>query len=214
MKKDQSGELLIDLHYLPCLDYFAGLAQFERVNLEAHEQYQKQSYRNRCYVLTANKVDCLTVPVLNGTHKQLIREVRIDNSQPWPGRHWRCLRAAYGRAPFFEFYGPYLEPVYQKNWSFLFDLNYELLTICLQLLRLPAGLRLTEWYVKQPQIGVVDARSRLNVRKQDSEPLFYCPVPYSQNFGPDFVPNLSIVDLLFNQGPQAQNYLVNDRMSK
>ncbi|HLL93336.1 MAG TPA: WbqC family protein, partial [Spirosoma sp.] len=69
------AELLIELHYLPCLDYIAGIGQFERVWLEAHEHYQKQSYRNRTYVLTANKVDVLTVPVQQGTHHQAIRDL-------------------------------------------------------------------------------------------------------------------------------------------
>ena len=198
--------LLIELHYLPCLDYVAGLMQFDRVWLEAHEQYQKQSYRNRSYVLTANKVDVLTVPVQRGNH-QPIRDLRIDNGQSWQMHHWRCLRAAYGKAPFYEHYAPEFERVYRKNWTFLFDLNWELLTICLKLLGIKTPIDLTEWYEKEPVFGRFDARSRVNPRNATGAYVFHQPVPYQQNFGPDFVPNLSIIDLLFCQGPAAKQFI-------
>jgi hypothetical protein len=200
-------ELLIELHYLPCLDYITGLMQFGQVWIEANEHYQKQSYRNRCYVLTANKVDVLTVPVLRGTHHQPIREIRIDRSQAWQMHHWRCLKAAYGKAPFFEFYAPDFERVYQKDWTFLFDLNWELLTICLNQLRVKTPLHLTEWYEKGPVSGRYDARSVVNLRNDSETYVFYQSAPYAQNFGPDFVPNLSILDLLFCQGPAAKEYI-------
>ena len=207
------AELLIELHYLPCLDYIAGIGQFERVWLEAHEHYQKQSYRNRTYVLTANKVDVLTVPVQQGTHHQAIRDLRIDTSQPWQLHHWRCLKAAYGKAPFYEYYAPEFEPVYRKSWSFLFDLTFELLTICLKLVRIPTPIHLTEWYDKEPLPGLFDARSRVNLRNGLNSYVFYQPTPYQQNFGPDFVPNLSVIDLLFCQGPQAGAYLKQEARS-
>jgi hypothetical protein len=182
--------------------------QFERVQLEAQEHYQKQSYRNRCYVLTANKVDVLTVPVQQGTHHQPVRELRVANDQPWQLNHWRCLQAAYGKAPFFEFYAPYFEPVYQKKWTFLFDLNLELLTICLKLIRVNRPLNLTEWYEKAPLVGLFDARSMVNPRNEPETYIFHDPVEYQQNFGQEFVPNLSIIDLLFCQGPSTSDVLL------
>ncbi|MVM41581.1 hypothetical protein GO730_34370 [Spirosoma sp. HMF3257] len=185
----------------------SGLMRFGGVQIEAYEHYQKQSFRNRCYVLTANKVDALTVPVQQGTHHQPIRELRIANDQNWRMHHWRCLQAAYGKAPFFEYYAPYFEPIYQKNWTFLFDLNVELLTICLKLLQLRIPLNLTEWYDKSAAIGLFDARSRLNPGNSPETYVFHQPVVYPQNFGVDFVPNLSIVDLLFCQGPSASDVL-------
>ncbi|WP_460963822.1 WbqC family protein [Spirosoma litoris] len=199
--------LLIELHYLPCLDYMSGLMRFGGVQIEAYEHYQKQSFRNRCYVLTSNKVDALTVPVQQGTHHQPIRELRVANDQNWQIHHWRCLKAAYGKAPFFEYYAPYLEPVYQKKWTFLFDLNVELLTICLKLLQWRIPLNLTEWYEKTGPIGLFDARSKLNPGNSPETYVFHQPVVYPQNFGVDFVPNLSIVDLLFCQGPSSSDVL-------
>ncbi len=203
----QPTDLLVELHYLPCLDYVSGLMQFERVWLEAHEHYQKQSYRNRCYVLTANKVDALTVPVQQGTHHQPIRELRVVKNQPWQMHHWRCLQAAYGKAPFFEYYAHEFELVYRKEWTFLFELNYELLTICLRLLSIQVPVHLTDWYDKSPPVGLFDARSRLNPQNRPESYVFHKPVAYQQNFGPEFAPNLSIIDLLFCQGPAAKDVL-------
>ncbi|GAB3996541.1 WbqC family protein [Spirosoma daeguense] len=205
--QSQSIGLLIELHYLPSIDYISGLMQFEHVQIEAEEHYQKQSYRNRCYVLTANKVDALAVPVQQGTHHQPIRNLRVDNGQPWQQQHWRCLRAAYGKAPFFDYYAPELEPVYQKKWTFLFDINYELLTICLKQLRVKVPFSLTNCYEKEVETGVFDARSRLNPRQRTESYVFHQSVAYQQNFGVDFVPNLSIIDLIFCQGPAALDVL-------
>lgn len=202
------GELLIDLHYLPCLDYMTVLVQTGRVQIEAHEQYQKQSYRNRCYVLTANRVDALAVPVQHGTRHQPIRDLRIDNGQPWQNHHWRTIQAGYGKAPFFEYYAPDFESVLRKNQSFLFDLNLELLTLCLKLLGVGTPINLTECYEKTPPPGLFDVRSRINPRNGPGMHLFYHPEPYMQNFGQNFVPNLSIIDLLFCQGPDAGQYLI------
>lgn len=202
------GELLIDLQYLPCLDYMTALVQTDRVQIEAHEQYQKQSYRNRCYVLTANKVDALAVPVQHGTRHQPIRDLRIDNEQPWQTHHWRTIQASYGKAPFFEYYAPDFEIILRKNQSFLLDLNLELLTLCLKLLGVGTPINLTECYEKIPPPGLFDARSRINPRNGPGKHLFYHPEPYMQNFGQNFVPNLSIIDLLFCQGPDACQYLV------
>ena len=121
--------------------------------------------------------------------------------------HWRCLQAAYGKAPFFEYYAPYFEPVYRKDWIFLFDLTYELLTICLKLMQVPTSLNLTEWYQKEPSVGLFDARSLLNPGKGPETYVFHNPVAYAQNFGQNFVPNLSVIDLLFCQGPSALDVL-------
>ncbi|WP_371732001.1 WbqC family protein [Spirosoma sp. KCTC 42546] len=192
---------------MPCLDYVSGLMRFGGVQIEAHEHYQKQSYRNRCYVRTANKIDTLTVPVQQRTHHQPIRDLRIANDQAWQMHHWRCLKAGYGKAPFFEYYAPYFEPVYQKKWTFLFDLNLELLTICLKLMQLRIPINLTEWYDKTTPVGLFDARSRLNPGNRPETYIFHQPVEYPQNFGVEFVPNLSIIDLLFCQGPSAADVL-------
>lgn len=212
MAKHSSSKLLIELPFLPCLDFFVGMLIHDEILIEGHENYQKQSYRNRCYVLTANKIDCLTVPTRHsrsggaGNHLP-IRDVQIDNNVAWQNRHWRCLESAYRKAPFFEHYAPDFEAVYRRNWVYLFDLSLEMLTICRQMLGIKTPLTLTEWYQKEPPVGVFDARSIMNTRNRDESHLFYRPEPYMQNFGPQFVPNLSIIDLLFCAGPEARKIL-------
>ncbi|MFD1142915.1 WbqC family protein [Larkinella insperata] len=197
----------IELHYLPSLTYFTALLPFDTVWLEAAEHYGKQSYRNRCYVLTANGPDRLTVPVLNGTHKQLIRDVRIDDRQAWTDRHWRCLVTAYSKAPFFEFYADDLETVFRRKWVYLFELNLELLTLCLKWLGWKKNIALTEIFERQVVSQVLDARSQINARGDTQNGRFYRPVAYQQNFGNVFVPDLSILDLIFCQGTEASNVL-------
>ncbi|MGA0556840.1 WbqC family protein [Larkinella sp. VNQ87] len=216
MEKYQVGcacqGIRIELHYLPSLTYFTALLPFDTVRLEAAEHYGKQSYRNRCYVLTANGIDRLTVPVLNGTHKQSIREVRIDNRQAWPDRHWRCLVTAYSKAPFFEYYADDFERVLRRKWVNLFDLNLELLTLCLQWLGWSKKLQLTETFDKQSVEGFFNAHDQIQVRESIQNGRFYKPVAYQQNFGNVFVPDLSILDLIFCQGPSATDVLKQSRI--
>ena len=195
-----SQSLLIELHYLPCITIFQGISQADEVLIEAHENYQKQSYRNRCYVLTSNRIDCLTVPVLKLASRQAIRDVGIDYNQHWVDRHLRCLQSAYAKSPYFEYVMPEIEAILTRRYSLLFDLNWALLTFCRTWLRLKTPVSLTEWYVKDPGPGLFDARSKVLPIQRAETALFGLPRPYLQNFGPEFVPNLSILDLLFMGG--------------
>ena len=201
----------IELHYLPSLAWFTAVLPFDTVWLEAAEHYQKQSYRNRCYVRSANGVERLTIPVQEGTHKQPIREVRIDTRQAWQDHHWRSLSAAYKKAPFFEYYESYFRQAYAKNWKYLFDVNTEMLTICLNLLNWKKEVSLTERFDRQVDNEIADGRFKLKGRPGDQIDSLYRPYPYLQNFGSDFAPNLSIIDLLFCQGPAAGDVLRRSR---
>jgi hypothetical protein len=197
------SRILLELHYLPCLEYFCRLMQFDEVILNVHEPYSRQTYRNRCRVLTANKVDVLTVPVKNRGEGCMIRDVRIDYSQDWHRRHWGCLQSAYGRSPYFEHYSPALEKVYLKKIPFLFDFNLELLTLCLHHLGVSKDLTYTLSHSLQ-DLDAYNATSVINVKKKPHGSVFYSSFPYQQTFGNDFIPNLSIVDLLFNKGPESR----------
>lgn len=195
--------VLLELHYLPCLEYFSCLMQFDEVVLDAHEPYVRQTYRNRCRVLTANKVDVLTVPVKNRGDGSPIREVRIDYAQDWHRRHWGCLQSAYGKSPYFEHYAPGLKAVYHKKVPFLFDFNRELLTLCLHFLGIKKVITNTLSH-PAPDDTLFDARSLINAKKKTDGSVFYNSYPYYQTFGNDFVMNMSIVDLLFNKGPESR----------
>lgn len=198
----------IELHYLPNVAFFEQLINCDELHLEAHEHYQKQSYRNRCHILTANGPQVLVVPVLHHQSKMNIKDVKIDYGQKWVNQHWRALVAAYAKAPYFEHFAHYFEQIYhQKKPAFLFDLNLELLTVCLKLLQLNPTIRQTEQYEPTLQNGYFDARNLIHPKKELNHNFLGTQSVYKQNFGNDFEANLSIVDILMCQGPRATQFL-------
>jgi hypothetical protein len=196
--------MTIDLQYLPSLEYFCVIIKHDEIKIEAHEYFEKQSYRNRCIIQTTNKIDSLTVPVQNGNKKVLIRDLKIDYSQDWTRRHWGAIHSAYGKSPFFEYYAEYFKNILEKKPDFLFDLNLNFLTICLKLLRLEKNIIFTENYEKTVEN---DWRGQIHPKRHFETNKVYQPLAYRQNFGNEFEPNLSILDLLFCQGNQAMNIL-------
>lgn len=192
---------LIELHYLPPISYFSALAGCLEVLVEKYEHYEKQSFRNRCYIKGPHRVETLIVPVTSKHGKQAITEVRIDYSQKWLNSHWRTLQTGYGNAPFFEYYGPDLHDILFRKPVFLYELNIQLMTMCLKWLKMEVSLKETGFYEKQPAAGVIDLRGVINPKKEDGCNRFYKSIEYQQVFGSKFVPNLSLIDLIFNQGP-------------
>jgi hypothetical protein len=197
------NRILTEIQYLPPISYFSLLQGFDGLIVEKYEHYQKQSYRNRCYINTAQGVDSLTIPVTLKEGKAIIRDVRIDHNQKWINNHWRTLQSAYGKAPFFEYYGHEVRQVLDKRYEFLYDLNYTLLTMCLKWLKYNIPVSETSSYEKIPEPTITDFRSVLNPKKADSCNRFFKSVEYSQVFGSKFVNNLSIIDLVFCEGPGA-----------
>jgi len=196
--------MTIDLQYLPSLEYFCTLLQHDEIIIEAYEYFEKQSYRNRCIIQTTNKIDTLTVPVQNGNKKVLIRDLKIDYSQDWTRRHWGAIHSGYGKSPFFEYYSEYFKKIVDKKPDFLFDLNLEMLTICLKLLRLEKNIIFTKNYEKKVEN---DFRGQIHPKRSFEDNKLYQPVQYRQNFGNEFEPSLSIIDLLFCQGNQSLSVL-------
>lgn len=198
---------LIELHYLPSLEYFSALLQHRHVVIEKQEHYIKQSYRNRCYINTANGILKLVVPVTAKHNKALIGEVQIDYSTHWQNLHWRAFESGYGKAAFFEHYAGKLHDILFHGFRSLFDLNFQLLSFCLQSLQAECTLSETTSYEKNPQSGFIDLRSSISPKIPYTERNFYKPAPYLQVFGNKFADNLSIIDLLFCEGPNAMQIL-------
>lgn len=195
---------LIELHYLPCIAYFSALSDCKEVVVEKFEHYVKQTYRNRCLLRGPHQVETLVVPVSSSSETRHITAVRIVHQQKWLNNHWRTIQSAYGKAPFFEFYGPELHDVLFKKHAFLYDLNLQIMTLCLKWLKSEAAVRETDAYEKAPVPGVLDLRGAINPKKEDGCNKFYKSIEYQQVFGSKFVPNLSIIDLVFNQGPGSR----------
>jgi hypothetical protein len=197
--------IITDLFYLPPIEYFVAIQDFEEIQIEHNEKFQKQTYRNRAQVLLANKVDVLSVPVNGSSKKQLYRDVKIDYSQKWKNVHLRGIQSAYGKAPFFEYFFPYFDEIYDKNLTFLFEMNIELLTVCLKLLKMKTRINVDP----KPEISLelVNIRGIIHSKQGFSQRDIMTPCIYSQMFGLDFVPNMSIIDLLFCVGPDSKEIL-------
>ncbi len=204
---------LIELHYLPSIAYFSALHSAEKIIIEKHEHFIKQSYRNRCYILTAQGVERLVIPLTSksarmnrsdGHGKVLITDVRIDYTQKWLNNHWRTIESAYRNAPFFEFYADDVHKILLKRHNFLFDLNFELLTICLNWLKLGVTLQESMAYEKTPADGVIDMRNVIHAKKPEQHANYFQPVAYPQVFGNKFAAGLSLIDLVFCEGPNSR----------
>lgn len=197
------NSLLIETQYIPCVAYFSALRKFDNVILERHENFMKQSYRNRCYINTSHGIALLTVPVTAKHGKAIITEVRIDYKQKWLNNHWRAIQSAYGKAPFFEFYADQLHDVLFYKYDFLYDLNHSMLSLCLKWLRLSVKIEESMSYDINPMAGTTDLRNAINVKNNEGSNKYHKPVTYNQVFGNKFVNNLSLIDLIFCAGPQA-----------
>jgi hypothetical protein len=208
--------VLSELHYLPSIPFFQQLLTADSLLLDAHEHYHKQTYRNRCLVLTAQGPQPLTVPVLDGNRSEKIRtsEIEIDYRQNWPHRHFRTLQTAYNASPYFGYYADYLQDIYAQKYVRLWDLNLAMLHLLLRCLRWPLPIAFTTEYLApagsspstQP---FTDQRDVLTpkIGPRSAEPDSTSQRPYPQVFGPGFVSGLSVLDLLFMQGPAAGRWL-------
>ena len=156
----------------------------EPISIEAHENFQKQTLRTRCRIATANGVQTLTVPV-SGSGS--IKEIKISDHNNWRHLHWQALASAYGSSPFFEYYADDIAPFFEKKWDFLFDYNLEITYKMCELLDIRTEIRLTDEF----------QGCSFN-QHNDSKPYYQV---FQSRHG--FIPDLSILDLLFNMGPEA-----------
>lgn len=198
--------LLIELHYLPCVQFFSEVKKYDTLRIEACETFQKQSFRNRTRIFTSQKIDTLNIPVLSGNSHLPIKEIRIDYSQKWQQIHQRAIQAAYGKSPFFEFYSDDILRLYNKQTPFLFDFNLELLAVCLKLLGMNKKIQFTTEYEPINSISnksISDKRGHIHPKNSINGNF----KPYQQVFGRPFEPNLSIVDTLFCEGNNSMSYL-------
>ena len=194
---------LIETHYLPRIAYFSAIFGKEGILLERWEYYVKQTWRNRCRINSANGELLLVAPVTSAHSKTLITDVRLDYTQKWLNNHWRTIQSAYGKAPFFDHYADDLHDILFQKVGFLYELNYMLLSMCLKWLRWTMPINETEIYAEEQPNEVLDLRLAINSKKLKQCHQFYYPVMYNQVFGNTFVENLSLIDLVFCEGPGA-----------
>ena len=196
-----SNSVLIESHFLPSLEYFCALLHFEEVILERCEFFPKQTYRNRCYIKTAHGVKILTVPLQDRHGKILMRDVKVEAGKKWRNSHWRTIESAYRKAPFFDYYFEEVKDILFKEHKYLFDLNNDLLSFCLRSVEIQKKISASVAYEERVEGNKIDLRSVITDKKPFALRDFYQPHAYHQVFGNDFAPNLSLIDLLFCEGP-------------
>jgi len=203
--------------YFPSILSYALITAGDKILFEVADFYEKQTYRNRMYIQSANAKQMLSVQAKH-THtdgKQLFKDVLVSNDFDWQKLHWRSLETAYRTSPYFEFYEDDLWPVFEKKYKYLVDLNLDTIQILNDLLEIDLSFDLTETFQKDYE-QTEDLRFLKNAKKQP-EIVQKMPV-YTQMFNDrhPFMPNLSVLDLLFMEGPNARTYLeqVNEMWSK
>ncbi|MBO2544872.1 WbqC family protein [Salegentibacter sp. BDJ18] len=206
--------ILIHPAYFGPVSQFVALVKADKVFFENEDNYQKQTYRNRMYIYDSNGKLLLNIPIkhrsaLTGEPKkagkhQLYKEVKIENDFEWQKQHWRALKASYQTSPFFEFYEDEIYPLYHKKFNYLIDFNYACLEFVTDALQLDLNFEKTSEYILYPE-DKKDLRTLINAKGK----LKFQQEEYTQVFKEKhgFLPNLSILDLLFNEGSNTTNYL-------
>lgn len=193
--------------YLPNIEYMSVLLLGASVSIDTAGNYQKQSYRNRCRILSPNGVLTLAIPVCHDTrHNIPMKEVRISNDHPWQRIHWRSLESCYRSSPFFEYFEHSIRPLYENPYIYLAEYNLEWILALRKMMGIKnsADLLFTEKYEAAPQ-GLIDLRERIHPKKK----ALASPVSYNQVFAGSghFEPGLSFADLLFNEGRNSMEWL-------
>ena len=199
-------QVLLSTTYFGPVQWYQKLHRADAVLMEQWESFQKQTYRNRCLIATTNGLQALTVPVERGS-SSLIRDMRISDHGNWRHLHWMALQSAYGESPFFEYYQDDIRPFFEKRWDYLMDYNEAICKKMCELIDIQPQIDRTIEFVLEPS-DVIDMRAAINPKRPAPDADF-TPKPYYQVYTQKhgFLPNLSVLDLLFNMGPESIFYL-------
>jgi len=200
--------IVAELQYFPPITFVSTLYKETYVYLDVYEIYRKMSFRNRCLIAGAQGIISLSVPLKDGRNQQLpVNEVLISDTENWQARHFKSIRSAYNRSPFFEYYQHELAVIYQKRFVKLAEWNLCCLNWLKEKMGWPVEIRLTEKVILYGTDGMDDRRNQVLPKNYNE----WNPVKYRQSFEErtGFLPNLSVLDLLFNTGPSAAGLLRN-----
>ncbi len=201
--------ILIHPSYFPSISHYIALIQADTVTFEMEDNFQKQTNRNRMYIYSPNGIQLLNVPVKHSAEKhQKFKDVRIENDFGWQKNHFKSLEAAYRTSPFFEYFEDDFRPLFEKKHEFLMDLNLEIFELVNDSLGINIKAEKTsEFFHEVPNCN--DFRHLINGKKDTTQIEEYTQV-FNEKHG--FINNLSILDLLFNEGRYAVDYLKNQNI--
>ncbi|MCD8297800.1 MAG: WbqC family protein [Prevotella sp.] len=212
-----STALLSSAYFAP-IQWYQKLNRYDLVKVEAYDSFIKQTFRNRCIIATANGPQTLSVPVerpacdeMGNFSKCLMKDVRISEHGNWRHSHWNALQSAYGESPFFEFLADDIRLFFERKWTFLYDFNMEICAKICDLIDIKPHIEPTTKFVPAYDSSlseISDFREAIHP-KHPLEDTTFTPKPYYQVYGHKhgFIPNLSIIDLLFNMGNESIFYL-------
>lgn len=195
---------------MPPVEYFYAFAE-KNVLIEKFENYQKQSYRNRTLIYAPNGPQNLIIPIVRSS-SSIITDIQIDYKTDWQRNHWRSITAAYNNSPYFLFYQDFFEPFYTKNYKFLFDFNVDITSLILKLLKWDDQLNFTSSYALHED-HYNDLRDIINPKNVNSS---HYPFSFQNNYKQvfeekfGFIPYLSILDLICNEGPNSGKFIVSN----
>jgi len=194
--------ILLATAYLPNIRYLSELIRHKSIVIEKQEHFIKQTYRNRCDIVTANGKLSLSIPLVKLAEKELISDKKICYKENWQKQHWRAITSAYKNSPYFEFFEDEFKPFYENKYEFLFDFNSQLLQTILHILRIKKQIVFTDFYYSSPE-HLLDLRhlSDLNDLSTSHQKIYY--QVFANKIG--FIPNMSCLDALFNVGLETLN---------
>ena len=197
---------LLGSAYLGPVEYYSKLFAYDEAVIEQYDHYRKQTYRNRCIIASADGPLSLTIPTEKSeTGKSLMKDVRISEHGNWRHQHWNAFVAAYKQSPFFDYYSDEFHCFFDKHYDFLFDFNQEILQWVCEQIDIHPKISFTSDFELEPE-GMDDFRETISPKRHaEAENDSFIAKPYYQVFETklDFLPNLSIADLLFNMGPES-----------
>ena len=206
---EQDSKTILSTAYMPPISWFKLMLNAKEVFIEQHENYIKQSYRNRCHILAANGVMSLSIPVVKQSNIKIkITDVKIDYATSWQKQHLKSIESAYRNSPFYEYLIDDLLPFYEKKYKFLFDFNFQIINILLEMLEVKKEIQFTNGFI-EPASNNFDFRNQIKPKKQSEKITQLANKSYYQVFNEKhpFQADLSIIDLLFNLGSESYGYL-------